>query len=101
MIPIVILIASLFIAAGAIVGMIFSRHFIIIMLAVEMLLIAAIVLLVSFFATSTNPSSSGIMLLFLIWAIAAAEAIVALAFYAFMKSRGISFDISKLNEMKW
>ncbi|MEM3781601.1 MAG: hypothetical protein QXT43_01385 [Candidatus Micrarchaeaceae archaeon] len=95
-----ILIASMFIAASAVAGLAFSRHLITLMLAIELILVSATVLLVYFFAAS-EAGSVGVLLLFAIWSIAAAEAIVALAFYAFMRQRGIDFDLSKLNRMKW
>ncbi|MGC8676308.1 MAG: hypothetical protein ACP5T3_02210 [Candidatus Micrarchaeia archaeon] len=97
----VLVLAASLMASGAIAGIIFSRHFVLLMLAVETLLVASTILLISFFSASTRPDSAGIMLLFSIWAIAAAEAMLAITFYLAMRSRGFGFDTSKLDEMKW
>ncbi len=96
-----VLFTSLLIVAAAIAGLLTSRHFVLLFLSVELIFIASIVLLVYFFAFSSSPSGEGLMLLFAIWAIAAAETIVLITFYVFMKHFGFDFDVSKLKELKW
>jgi len=36
-----------------------------------------------------------------LWAVAAVEIITLITFYAYMKSRGFDFDITKLSKLKW
>lgn len=71
------------------------------MLGIELIFVASTIVLVSFFDYNALSSPSGIILLFSIWAVAAAEIITIIALYVYMKSRGLSFDISKLSKLKW
>ncbi|MGC9157234.1 MAG: hypothetical protein ACP5GD_03560 [Candidatus Micrarchaeia archaeon] len=91
--------ASLAVFSAGFVGAVFGRHFIKVMLSLEAALLASTILLVGFVAY--NESGAGLMLLILIWGSMAVEAIVTLTFYVLMKSRGIGFDVSKLNRYKW
>ena len=91
--------ASLAVFSAGFVGAVFSKHFIKIMLSIEAALLASTILLVGFVASTG--SGAGLMLLILVWGSMAVEAIVTLTFYVLMKSRGIGFDVSRLNRYKW
>ncbi|MGC8629024.1 MAG: hypothetical protein ACP5T4_02325 [Candidatus Micrarchaeia archaeon] len=102
MMPFLILLAtSLLVFSGAAAALFFVRHFALVILSIELMFVASTLLLVSFFTFMANPGSDGIMLLFSLWAIAAAEAMALITFYIFMKSKGFNFDIRNLNRLKW
>lgn len=85
----------------ALAGLSSHRNLIVIMLGIELIFVASTITLVSFF--SYNPASTpiGVMALFSIWAVASVEIITVIAFYVYMKYKGISFDVSNLMRMKW
>lgn len=85
----------------ALAGMASNRHFIVIMLGVELIFAACTVLLVSFFTASQQGNPQAVIMLLSIWAVAAAEIMVMVVLYVYMKSEGVSFDTSKLTRMKW
>jgi NADH:ubiquinone oxidoreductase subunit K len=85
----------------ALAGMASNRHFIVIMLGVELIFAACTVLLVSFFTASQPANPQAVIMLLSIWAVAAAEIMVMVVLYVYMKSEGVSFDTSKLTRMKW
>lgn len=91
---------SMLLLGLAISGFVLSRHFVFMLLSVELVLISAIVLLVDFLAY-LQVSGEGIMLLFSIWAISAVDAIMAVAFFIYIKREGYNFDVSKLSKMRW
>ncbi len=95
----VLMFASLAVFSAGLAGVVFSRHFIKIMLSIEVALLASTVLLIGFVSSLEN--GAGIVVLILIWGAMASEAIVTLTFYVLMKARGIEFDVSKLNRYKW
>ncbi len=78
-----------------------DRHFIVIMLAIELMLAASTILIVSFFSSSSSPGSIGVMALLSIWVVAATEVITVISFYVYIKANGASFDVTKLNRLKW
>jgi NADH:ubiquinone oxidoreductase subunit K len=99
-VPYVIAIA--FSLAGiALAGISTDRHFVVIMLAVELILLASTILLVTFFTYQKSPDPSGIVMLISIWTVAAVEVITVIAFYVYVKARGLDFDVTRLSRMKW
>lgn len=78
-----------------------DRHLVIILLGVELVLIASTIALVSFFSYNASPNPEAVVMLFAIFAVAAAEVITVITFYIYMKSRGLDFDVSKLTRLKW
>ena len=91
--------AALF--AIGLAGVSSDRHFIVIMLAIELILAASTIALVSFFSSSSSPGPSGVIALLSIWAVAATEVITVISFYVYIKASGTSFDVGKLNRLKW
>jgi NADH:ubiquinone oxidoreductase subunit K len=87
--------------AIALAGIATHRNLIAIMLGMELIFVASTIVLVSFFDYNSFASSSGIILLFSIWTVAAVEIITVIALYVYMKSRGLGLDVSKLSKMKW
>ncbi len=87
--------------AIAVAGIASHKNLIVIMLGIELILVASTIVLVYFFAYGPAHSPDGIIALFSIWSVASAEIIAVIAFYVYMKSRGIPFDVSKLSRMKW
>ncbi len=86
--------------AIALAGLASHKNLISIMLGIELIFLASIVVLVSFFDTAAgNPSA--VIALFSIWSVLAAEIIALIAFYVYLKYKGVSFDLSKLSKMKW
>ncbi len=82
--------------AIGVAGIAASRHFLIMILSVEVILVSASLLGVVFFFFNVG---GGIMLpLFLVWTIAAAEAIALVAFYRYMAKFELSLDVSKLSK---
>lgn len=84
--------------AVGIVGVVASRHFIIMMLGVEVALSAAIILAAASFAYSSPGDIVG--LLFTIWAVASAEIMGMVAVYRYMVAHGISMDVRLLSKLK-
>ncbi|MEM3791228.1 MAG: NADH-quinone oxidoreductase subunit K [Candidatus Micrarchaeaceae archaeon] len=82
-------------------GVAVERNLIAIIIGIEMMLAAATVLLVGSASYFPSPNSSWLVLLIAIWAIAATEAIILIAFYVNLKEKGIGFDVSKASELKW
>lgn len=82
-------------------GIIFSRHFVRVMLAIELIFMASSIALVSFFVYAQNPDPLAIAMLISIWSTAAVEVIALITFYMYMKSRGFDFDVVKLSRLKW
>lgn len=95
------LVLALALVAIALAGIATNRNFIVIMLGIELIFVASIILLVAFLETSPTPDPSGVFMLFSIWSVAAVEVIAIIAFYVYIKFRGLSFDVSKLTRMKW
>ncbi len=89
---------SLVLFAIGIGGITSSRHFIIMMFSVEIVLVAAALLAASVF--SYIGAGNVLLLLFMIWAIAAAEVVVAIALYRHMIKADMSLDVSKLSKLK-
>ncbi len=82
-------------------GIASDRHLVVIMLCVELIFVASIVILVGTFSYGKNPNPDAVMMLFAIFAVAAAEVITVIAFYMYMKHNRIEFDVTKLSKLKW
>ena len=82
-------------------GIASERHLVVILLSIEVIFASSTIILVSFFSFASNADPSALIMLVSIWAVAAAEIIALITFYVYMKSNGISFDISKLSKLKW
>ena len=89
---------SLILFAIGIGGIASSRHFIIMMFSVEIALVAAALLAASVF--SYLGTGNILLLLLVIWAIAAAEVVVAISAYQYMVKAEVSLDVSKLSKLK-
>ena len=95
--PYFIILSFALLAMGA-AGIASSRHFLIMILSVEIILVGASLLTVVFFYYNTG---GGVMLpLFLVWTIAASEAIALIAFYRYMARFELSLDVSKLSKYR-
>ena len=92
---------SLGMIAVALAGIAAHRNLIVIMIGIELIFVASTIMLVSFFDYNPVSTPGGVILLFSIWAVASAEIITVIALYVYMKSNGISLDVSKLTRMKW
>jgi NADH:ubiquinone oxidoreductase subunit K len=84
--------------AVGLVGVVASRHFIIMMLGVEIAFTAAIVLAAASFAYAAPGNIVG--LLFTVWAVASAEIMGMVALYRYMSVHGISMDVRQLSKLK-
>ncbi len=102
MVPLIYLylLAASLLAIG-LAGIASDRHLIVIMLSVELIFAASIVLLVGIFSYSSKPNPDAVIMLFSIFAVAAAEVITVISFYMYMKHNRIEFDVTKLSKLKW
>lgn len=89
---------SMALFAIGVAGIASSRHFIIMMFSVEIVLVGAALLSASAF--SYFGRGNVLLLLFMIWAIAAAEVVAAIALYRYMVRAEVSLDVSKLSKLK-
>jgi NADH-quinone oxidoreductase subunit K len=89
---------SLILFAIGIAGISSSRHFIVMMFSVEIVLVAAALLAASVF--SYLGIGSILLLLFTVWAVAAAEVVVAISLYQYMVKAEVSLDVSKLSKLR-
>ncbi len=96
-----LLLAAVSILGVAIAGIISERHFVVVMLAVELMFISSTIFLAYFFSYMRNPDPSAVPMFIAIWSVATVEVIALVTFYAYMKSKGFDFDISKLSKLKW
>lgn len=85
--------------AVGIVGVVASRHFIIMMLAVEIALSAAIVVAAAGFVYSAG-GGDVLGLLFTLWAVASAEIMGMVAVYRYMMVNGVEMDVRKLSRLR-
>jgi NADH:ubiquinone oxidoreductase subunit K len=98
MIEQVFIIISFAVFALGVAGIVSSRNIIIMLLSTEVMLLSATLLAVIFFNFNVN---GGIVpLLFTIWAIAAAEAIMVIVFYKYLLSTKSSLDIKGLSKLR-
>ncbi|MGC8622535.1 MAG: NADH-quinone oxidoreductase subunit K [Candidatus Micrarchaeia archaeon] len=79
-------------------GIISSKHAVIIVLSSEVGLVASMLFLLSFFAYYSQGNALG--LLFSIWSIMSAEAIMLIVFYRYLAKAEMSLDISKLSKYR-
>jgi NADH-quinone oxidoreductase subunit K len=84
--------------AIGIVGMVATKNFMIMLVSIEISLSAAALVMLSEF--SYNGSENIILALFLIWAIAAIEAIALITFYKYAAKQETGADISKFTKLK-
>lgn len=92
------LLLSTFLFCIGVIGVLFRRNAIIILMCVELMLNAVNLLLVSFSAYSGN--SDGQVFVFFIMVVAAAEVAVGLALLVSIYRNVMSTDINVLNKMK-
>ena len=97
MLPYLQLLSAALFAIG-IAGLASERHFLLMVLSIEVALIAASTFVMSFYAQGY--SGAGMIFIFVIWAIAAVEAIVLIAFYKQLDKGGIGLDVSKLSRLR-
>ncbi len=81
-----------------IAGLVSSRNIFIMLISAEVILISATLVAVTFFYFNQNGSI--LPLLFSIWAIAAAEAIMIVAFYKYLVKSEMSLDVEKLTKLR-
>jgi NADH-quinone oxidoreductase subunit K len=82
-----------------IVGVLFRRNTIIILMCLELMFNSVNLLLAAFSAYHSDPS--GQVFVFFIMLVAAAEVTVGLAILVMMKRNSDSVDINQLNRLKW
>ena len=92
-------IGAAFLAIG-LAGVVASRHFVITILSIEVIFAGAIVALAGYFTGSYLNNGAFFMILLSIWAVASTEIIGLVAFYVYMRSKVIDFDLKKLTQMK-
>lgn len=92
------LLLSTFLFCIGVIGVLFRRNAIIILMCVELMLNAVNLLLVSFSAYSNN--SDGQVFVFFIMVVAAAEVAVGLALLVSIYRNVMSTDINVLNKLK-
>ena len=93
------LLLSTFLFCIGIMGVLFRRNAIIIVMCIELMLNSVNLLLVSFSAYSGN--SDGQVFVFFIMVVAAAEVAVGLALLISIYRNAASTDINVLNKLKW
>jgi NADH:ubiquinone oxidoreductase subunit K len=98
MIPLLVILLSIFVFAIGAAGVVASRHFVMIILSMEVMLVAATILAVGFFYYYADGSI--LLLLFSIWAIAAVEVIALIAFYQYMLKEETTMDVTSLSTLK-
>ncbi|MEM3227846.1 MAG: hypothetical protein QXK65_02780 [Candidatus Micrarchaeaceae archaeon] len=79
-------------------GMVASRHAVVVLLSSELGLVASMLLSLSAFAYYSHGNILG--LLFSIWAIMSAEAIMLIVFYRYLAMAEMSLDIGKLSKYR-
>ena len=82
-----------------IVGVLFRRNTIIILMCLELMFNSVNLLLAAFSAHHNDPS--GQVFVFFIMLVAAAEVTVGLAILVMMKRNVDSVDVNQLNQLKW
>jgi NADH-quinone oxidoreductase subunit K len=93
------LLLSTFLFCIGIMGVLFRRNAIIIMMCIELMLNSVNLLLVAFSSYSGN--SDGQVFVFFIMVVAAAEVAVGLALLVSIYRNVMSTDINVLNKLKW
>lgn len=79
-------------------GIVSSRNVVIMLLSTEVILLSASFMAVVFF--NFNINGSIVPLLFTIWSIAAAEAIMVVVFYRYLVGSKASLDIKSLSKLR-
>ncbi|MCL5680199.1 MAG: NADH-quinone oxidoreductase subunit K [Candidatus Marsarchaeota archaeon] len=92
------IIISFAVFALGVAGIVSSRNIVIMLLSTEVILLSATLLAVVFF--NFNAGGEILPLLFTIWAIAAAEAIMVIVFYRYLVSSKSSLDIKVLSKLR-
>ena len=98
MIPIYFLMLSFALFSTGVAGMATSRHLAIIIMCVEIVLVSASLAATTFFYFTATGAI--LPLLFTIWSVAAAEAMLLIVFYRLMTRNEVSLDVKKLSELK-
>ncbi|MCX6270650.1 MAG: NADH-quinone oxidoreductase subunit NuoK [Bacteroidetes bacterium] len=93
-----VILASALFCIG-ILGVLFRRNTIIILMCIELMLNSVTLLLAAFSAYHSDPA--GQVFVFFIMVVAAAEVAVGLAILVMMKRNIDSIDINLLNRLKW
>ncbi len=79
-------------------GIVASRHAVIVVLSSELGLVASMIFSLSAFSYYSQGNALG--LLFSLWAIMSAEAIMLIVFYRYLARAEMSLDISKLSKYR-
>lgn len=99
MIPIEYFILSSFaLFSIGLAGVAATRHFLIMIISMEVAIVAATLLAAVYFSYTTN--GDVMLLLFALWVVAAAEAIVLIAFYRYIAKFEMSMDVAKLSRLR-
>ncbi len=79
-------------------GIVASRHFVVIVLSIEVILVSSSLVAMSLYSYTIT----GVILplLFVIWAIAAIDAIALVVFYRYLAKYKVSLDVTKLNRLR-
>lgn len=98
-IPVVYFVLTSFaLFAIGVVGVVATRHFLLMILSIEVALVASTLLATIFFYTTV--SGNIMLLLFAIWTIAATEAIALVSFYRYLGRYETSLDVTKLSKLR-
>jgi NADH-quinone oxidoreductase subunit K len=79
-------------------GVAASRNFIVMMLSIEVSIVAATLLAVAVFRYGAPGNI--MVLLFALWAVAAAEVIVLIVFYRYLSRYELSMDVTRLSRLR-
>ena len=92
-----IFLLSIALFAAGLASIVATKHFFIILVGAELSLTAGSLAALAMF--SSYGSGNIILALFMIWSIAASEAIALITFYRYIVKYENNFDVSKLNKL--
>lgn len=95
-----LLLAPMILVAIAVAGLVNEKHFVVLLLGVELIFLSSTLIIGYAFSALQAPDPSGVMALIAVWSAAAAEVIALIAFYIYMKSSGVDFDVTKLSRLR-
>ena len=81
------------------VGIVATRHFLLMILSIEIALVASTLLATAMYFSVAGQGNI-MLLLFAIWTIAAAEAIALVSFYRYLARYETSLDVTKLSRLR-
>ena len=79
-------------------GVLATRHFVVMVLSIEVILVSSSLIAMSLYSYLSYTDI--LPLLFVIWAIAAADVIALVVFYRYLAKFKVSLDVTKLNRIR-